>query len=362
MKMDKKLSVVELLEQAVKLLLSNINLALIIFLCSLPLFCFLIFFELSLQTTLSFTYQFLSKQVNLEKDSSENDLFLQTTNYLTYQSLYQQRNIWEDSSENDLIPWLIKTSLLYFFPYTFLDLLTTTTIVAASSIVYTSKEEPLRLLDLVHRSIKTFQKRLGGCLITYLYVLLLSTSVFLFFLPFFLLFFFGVFSHWAEKLNFVRRQTSLDLVIPFLIYAMVVLVQATLFMYLTAKFIKWSAGWNMSLVVSVLEEDGEDGEEGIYGTDALSLSAWYRKGHEKRDVWMMLLFLVFAVVTRMPCLYSKCSLNTSGKGVLYTGVYVGLICVGNVVKWLACVVSYHDCKTRPLRKKADVEQAKPPAT
>ncbi|CDY28471.1 BnaC07g12990D [Brassica napus] len=125
MKMDKKLSVFELLKRAVKLLLSNINLALIVFLCSLPLFCFLIFFELSLQTTLSFTDQFLSKQ---------NDLFHQnTTNYLTYQSLYQQRNIWEDLSENDLIPWLIKTSLLYFFPYTILDLLTTTTIVAASS-------------------------------------------------------------------------------------------------------------------------------------------------------------------------------------------------------------------------------------
>lgn len=47
---------------------------------------------------------------------------------------------------------------------------------------------------------------------------------------------------------------------------------------------------------------------------------------------------------------------------LHTSLYVGLICVGNVVKWLACVVRYHDCKTRPLRKKADVEQAKPPAT
>lgn len=189
--MDKKLSVFELLKRAVKLLLSNINLALVIFLCSLPLFCFLIFFELSLQTTLSFTYQFLSKQVNVEKDLPENDLFLQTnTNYLTYQSLYQQRNIWEDLSENDLIPWLIKTSLLYFFPYTILDLLTTTTIVAASSTVYMSKEEPLGLIDLVHRSVKICQKRLGGCLVTSLYVLLLSTSVFLFFLPSFLSFVF----------------------------------------------------------------------------------------------------------------------------------------------------------------------------
>lgn len=123
-------------------------------------------------------------------------------------------------------------------------------------------------------------------------------------------------------------------------------------MYITAKFSKWSAGWNMSLVVSVLEEDGEDD---ICGIDALSLSALYRRGHEKRDLWMMLVFLVFALATRLPCLYSKCSLSSSGNGVLYTGLYVGLICVGNVIKWLACVVRYYDCKVSFLRKTADVE-------
>ncbi|VVA92312.1 unnamed protein product [Arabis nemorensis] len=125
-----------------------------------------------------------------------------------------------------------------------------------------------------------------------------------------------------------------------LLHALVVLVHSTLFMFLTAKFTKWSAGWNMGLVVSVLEEDAEDGQ-GIYGSDALSLSAWYRKGLEKRDVWMMLMFLVFALAMRMPCLYSKCSESWSGNGVLYTGLYVGLICVGNVLKWVACVVCYH---------------------
>ncbi|VVA92311.1 unnamed protein product [Arabis nemorensis] len=157
------------------------------------------------------------------------------------------------------------------------DLLTTTTVVAASSIVYTSEEKPLGLLYLVRRSVKICKKRVGGCLITSLYVLLC----------------------------------------------------------------KWSAGWNMGMVVSVLEED-EDGQ-GIYGSDALSLSAWYGRGHEKRDLWMMLVFLVLALAMRIPCLYSKCSQSWSGNGVLYTGLYVGLICVGNVLKWVACVVCYHDC-------------------
>ncbi|CAH8306478.1 unnamed protein product [Eruca vesicaria subsp. sativa] len=67
MKMNKKLSVIELLKQAVKLLLSNINLPLIIFLCSLPLFCFLIVFELFHQTTLSFTYHSSPNKSTLQR-------------------------------------------------------------------------------------------------------------------------------------------------------------------------------------------------------------------------------------------------------------------------------------------------------
>ncbi|CAG7864817.1 unnamed protein product, partial [Brassica rapa] len=59
-------------------------------------------------------------------------------------------------------------------------------------------------------------------------------------------------------------------------------------------------------------EEEEDGK-GIYGTNAVSLSYW--------------------------------------NGILYTGLYIGLICVGNVVKWVACVVSYHACKTRVSEKK-----------
>jgi hypothetical protein len=327
-KSEEKLSVIELLKLALKLLFGNINLALFLFLCSLPLFCFLIFFELSLQTTVSLASTYISKLVNSE----------------------------EDLSENDLLPWLIQTTLLYFFPYTILDLLTTTTIVAASSIAYTSEEEPLGLLYLVGRSFKLCQNKVGGCLITSLYVLLLSTSVFL-----------GLFSGSTIYLYFasltleqqiffnqavVQDQRFLEQAVV-LLDVVVVLIHGTVFIVLAAKFSKWSAGWNISMVVSVLEE--EEDSKGIYGSSALSLSAWYLRGQEKRDFWMMLVFLVGALVTRMPCLYYKCSESLSGNGVLYTGLYVSLICVGNVVKWVSCVVWYHDCNTRVLRKKGDVE-------
>jgi hypothetical protein len=339
---EEKLSVIELLKRALKLLFGNINLLLFLCLCSLPLFFFLIFFELSLQTTVYLTSQFLWKLLILGEDLPENDLILIS------------------EKKNDLISWLIQTFLLYFFPYTILDLLTTTTIGAASSIVYTSKEEPLGLLYLVERSIKICQNRVGGCLITSLYVLLWSTSVFLFFFLFFFLQFLSGSTNYVsipylsrEYKGFHYQPTGLfNVVVP-----LTLLMQCTLFIVLTAKYSKWSSGWNMGLVVSVLEED-EDGQ-GIYGGDALSLSGWYRKGHEKRDLWLMLMFLVFGLATRMPCLYSKCS--ASGNGVMYTGFYVGLICVGNLLKWVTCLACYHDCKTMVLRKKRDVEQAKTPA-
>ncbi|XP_010498890.1 PREDICTED: uncharacterized protein LOC104776505 [Camelina sativa] len=320
-KSKEKLSVIELLKRAVKLLFGNINLALFLFLCSLPLFCFLIFFELSLQTTVSLASRYLYKLVNSE----------------------------EDLSENDLIPWLIHTSLLYFIPYTFLDLFTTTTIVAASSIIYTSQEESLGLLHLVRRSVKICQNRIGDCLITSLYVLVLSTSVL-----------FGFLSGSTVYLLIVSIKNQIFLKVAVgtvelavLFDVVVVLIHGTVFIVLATKFCKWSAGWNISMVVSVLEED-EDGK-GIYGSNALSLSAWYVRGQEKRDLWMMLLFFVGAFLTRMPCIYFKCSESLNGNGVLYTGLYVGLICIGNVVKWVSCVVCYHDCNTRVLRKKGDVE-------
>ncbi|KAF2546475.1 hypothetical protein F2Q70_00020521 [Brassica cretica] len=328
-KMNEKLIVMELLKRAAKLLFSNINLAFFLFFSSLPLFCFLILFELSLQTTISLTYQFLSQELDLG-----GYFFLQDH---------------KDLSENDLIPWLIQTSLLYFFPYTLLDLFTTTVIVAASSVSYTSgEEEPLGMLCLVQRSAKICRNRLVGCLITSLYVLLLSTSVF-----------FGFFSDSVNYLfitSLARDYQRFNSKAAVLFHAVVVLIHGTVFIVLAVKFGKWSAGWNMGLVVSVLEEEeGEDGKGGIYGTNALSLSYWYGRGHEKRDLLMMLMFLVFAIATRMPCLYSRCSLSSSGNGVLYTGLYVGLICVGNAVKWVACVVSYYDCRARVLEKKDDVE-------
>ncbi|CAA7036066.1 unnamed protein product [Microthlaspi erraticum] len=188
-------------------------------------------------------------------------------------------------------------------------------------------------------------KRLYDHICLTVYVIFWSTSV--------LLGFFSDSTNYLFIASLARKLESFRSQAAVLFHAVVVLIHGTVFIVLTAKFSKWSAGWNMGLVVSVLEED-EDGQV-IYGSDALSLSAWYGRGHEKRDLWMMLMFFLFALAMRLPCLYCKCSETSSRNGVLYTGLYVGLICVGNVVKWVVCVVCYHDYRTRVLVKKGDME-------
>ncbi|CAH8386929.1 unnamed protein product [Eruca vesicaria subsp. sativa] len=348
MKIQENLEFIDVLKRATKLLCGNINPLLFLFLCTLPLFCFLILFKLSLQTTILLASEYFSREVK----------------YWGYYYTAPQ----DHALLKTLISLLLQTFLFYLFPYSLFDLLNTTTIVSASSIVYTCQDEPLGLSQLVRRTVEICLNRIRGCLITSLYILLLSTSVFFGF-------FFAATNYWyiislmgtidkpyyyyisigEDDVSYTTRSSFEADVNPsgILFGSVMAIFHGAIFIVLLAKFSKWSAGWNMGLVVSMLEE-GEDGQ-GIYGTDALALSSYYGRGHERSGLWVMLVFLLFAIATRIPCLCLKCSESSSGNGVLYTSFYVGLICLGNIIKWVACVLLYHDCRTRVLEKKGDVE-------
>ncbi|CAN6881209.1 unnamed protein product [Brassica oleracea] len=256
MKIQENLEFVDVLKRARKLVCGNINLLLFLFICTLPLFCFLIFLELSLQTTVLVASEYFSREVKFWG--------------------YYYTAPRDHALLKNLISLLLPTFLLYLFPYSLLDLLTTTTIVSASSLVYTSEEEPLGLRQLVRRTVEICQNRIedGG--------------------------------------SYTTRSSFEDLSPSRILFdSVMALFHGAIFIVLLAKFS------NMA--------------------DALSLSSYYGRGHEKSGLWVMLVFLLFALATRIRYLCLKCSESSSsnGNGVLYTSFYVGLICVGNIIKWVA---------------------------
>ncbi|GAU19127.1 hypothetical protein TSUD_79500 [Trifolium subterraneum] len=74
-------------------------------------------------------------------------------------------------------------------------------------------------------------------------------------------------------------------------------------------YLEWSAIWDMSIVISVLD--------GIYGIGALRVSYYFISG---------------------------------GSGIF---VQIGVLIVVNTLKWVACVIYFNDCEERKMEKKID---------
>ena len=107
-------------------------------------------------------------------------------------------------------------------------------------------------------------------------------------------------------------------------------------------YLEWSAMWNMSLVISVLE--------GIYGVDAFSSSTYFSRGCHRRGLFLMMIFFAWGHLLRLPCYHVGG--YEQGNAIF---VQVGLFCMVNPLKWVACMIYVHDCKERKLKKKTDEE-------
>lgn len=110
---------------------------------------------------------------------------------------------------------------------------------------------------------------------------------------------------------------------------------------LLVKFLELSAVWNMSLVISILEE--------VVGMRAFSLAFYFNRGSERRGLFMMFVFFALGLGLRIPCLF---------EGEDREAVFVartGFLWVVHLVKWVACTWYYFGCKNRILEEKVDLE-------
>ena len=89
---------------------------------------------------------------------------------------------------------------------------------------------------------------------------------------------------------------------------------------------------------------------GVIWVEAFALSAYFSKRIGRRGLLLMLVFLVWGLSLRLPCLYFGC--YEGGRGIV---AQICMFCLGNVLKWVVCTVYFCDCKKRILEKKVDEE-------
>ncbi|KAK2636438.1 hypothetical protein Ddye_031230 [Dipteronia dyeriana] len=215
---------------------------------------------------------------------------------------------------------LIQLGLLYLVPLYLLELFSVLVTVDLASKIYNTEERSITLKEMIHKPISKAGFR--GTFITSLYVLFLSTCTVLG-LIWLVIHYYAVFRNFSFYLFFA-------------------VLYGVSFVALLTKYLEWSALWNMSVVISMLEE--------IYGVEALALSAYFNRGSEKRGQRLMLVFFVWGLGLRLPCLFLGC--HESGNGIIVQVLFSGF---GNVIKWVACMIYFYDCKKRVLEKKVDEE-------
>ncbi|KAJ4846648.1 hypothetical protein Tsubulata_015238 [Turnera subulata] len=77
----------------------------------------------------------------------------------------------------------------------------------------------------------------------------------------------------------------------------------------------------------------------------------FKRDRKRQGRLLMLVFFVWENGLRLASLFG----GFYGGGNIGILVQIGLYCVGNVIKWVACLVYFYDCEKRLLEKKVDEE-------
>lgn len=284
--MNQKLELFYMLKESLMIPYKTTNFILLSFLASLPLFCFMVFHEMILQRTLTVTWEIIRQ---LPPQASFNHWLM-------------------IRAAGDFFCKLIQLSLLHLLPLHLSELCAAVVTVDLSSKTY-MKEKPITPMELLQRLLN--KERVKGILVTSAYVYFVSTC-------------FLLGSTWLV--------TNYYVIVRCFFYNM---FTASLFrvaaIALLVKYLEWTAMWNLSIVISTLEE--------VHGADALALSAYFCRGSERQGLSLMLVFFMWGVGLRLAFFYCGCN-EIGWRSVLQ----VSLICMGNVIKWVACMIYFYHRK------------------
>jgi hypothetical protein len=310
---NQELGVFDILKEALVIIFKNFNFIIFIFLVSIPLFCCLVYYERTLVETLNILRQTDLGFYDHNWSASLHHLpVIRMTKHVYYK--------------------LVQLGFLYLVQLNFIEFCTVIVTLDLASKIY-AEERSITLKEMKEMIHKLYcGARVRGTFITSFYVLFSSTCTLI------------------GLLCLVTTCFLLRLVLSGPNYPVIfkdysvlnVVFYGAAFVVLLTKYLEWSAMWNMSIVISVLE--------GIYGDEAFALSDYYSKGSERRGLLLMLVFFVWGLSLRLSCLYLGC--YEGGRGMV---VQTGLFCLGNVLKWVVCMVYFYDCKKRILEKKVDEE-------
>ena len=310
-----KLEVLDILKEAVTIYVKNINFIIFTFLTSLPFLFAMFYFETLFQETVVDTPQII-----------ENVLLP------FYDRLYERFQVWyyidfyQDSTvksfSKDYLPVLIQLGFMYLVPLHVLEVCSAIVTVYITSKLR-SENNKMSLKKMFQESID--MSIMKGTFITSLYMLALSTGLLLA-------------AAWTVS-NCYTFNRYFGCYLFFAVIGFVALAK------LLMVYLEWSAIWNMSIVISVLD--------GILGAGALRVSCFFSSGNQKRGFHLMLVFFVLGLCLRLSCVSLGC--YKGGYGIF---VQIGLLSVVNTLKWVSCMIYFCDCKEKKMEKKVDVELGK----
>lgn len=307
---NQKLGGFDILRKAFGISARNINFFVFTIFASLPLFCFLVYYQPFLQKIQDQVSQILKHPAFVYYFE---DYMFDWSNF-TWSLPFDVTREWNTEFPCELI----QHSLLYLVSLHLLELITMLAIANLTSKIY-KEETPMTLKEMVCN--QPFDKaRLKAFLITSVYVLILSTC--------------------SDLLGFVWSATSYSFVFRYINHDKLLALWCCIASAaLLTMYLAWNVIWNMSIVISILE--------GIYGTKAFGIVTYLSTGNECRGFLLMLIFVAGEVTFRLPCLYFGC--KERGSGILVA--QSSLLCLGNAFKLVVFVIYFHDCKNRVIEKR-----------